>query len=156
MPDLMPSAAVEKAGFSKSLDDCDHHIRAVYFDARNDFRAMNPDLDLKVDYTYRSPALQFELFKKGRALDQASGQWVLTDRTQRVTDKDGVNSKSEHNYYPSRAADIYITRGDKILWPSSENNALYIELGHIWELHGLVSGAIWKFAWKDMPHVQVA
>lgn len=160
---MEPSPEVVKAGFSKDLADCDQRIQDAFPLVRADFIKLHPDLDLKIDYTYRSPALQFELFKKGRTLDQISGQWVLTDRAQRVTDKDGVNSKGEHNFYPSKAADIYIRRGINILWPLpkdnpeyTDRNALYEELGRLWERRDVTSGATWRFAWKDPPHVQVA
>lgn len=158
-----PSDAVVKAGFSKSLDDCEYAIRTAFPLVRAAFCTAYPPLDLRVDYTYRSPALQMELFKKGRTLD-ASGHWILTDRTMRVTDKDGTTNKGEHNFYPSKAADVYVMERDgTILWPLPaahpgylERHAMYEALGHLWEAQGLVSGATWKFAWKDEPHVQLA
>lgn len=160
---MEPSPEVVKAGYSKDTRDCDQRIQDALPLVRAQFCEQNPGLDLKVDYTYRSPALQLELFKKGRKLDPESGQWVLVDKLLKVTDKDGTINKGEHNFYPSKAADIYITRGTEILWPMpkdsplfAERNALYVALGHIWEAHGIVSGATWKYNWKDEPHVQVA
>ncbi len=159
---MEPSPDVVKQGWSKDIADCELQIQNAFPLVRDEFCAANPGLDLRVDYTYRSPAVQFELFKKGRSLDAASGQWVLTDRLKRVTDKDGVVNKGEHNFYPSKAADIYICKGPAILWPLDkdnplydERNALYVSLGHLWEKHGLVSGATWKYVWRDEPHVQV-
>lgn len=159
---MEPPEAVAKAGFSKDLADADERIRTAFPRVRLDWRVAHPDLDLKVDYTYRSPALQLELFKKGREQDE-HGNWVLVDRTKRVTDKDGTINKGEHNFYPSKAADVYIICGANILWPLPKDNpghearaALYIELGHLWERYGIVAGATWKYAWKDEPHVQVA
>lgn len=161
---MEPSIEVAKAGFSKSLADCDPRLQAAFPLVRAEWRARHPTLDLRCDYTYRSPALQFELFKKGRAQDE-HGNWVLVDRNARVTDKDGTFNRGEHNYYPSKAADVYVCEADtsrgSILWPLDKNhpdfherNSLYLELGHLWEQHGLVSGATWKYAWKDAPHIQ--
>lgn len=160
---MEPSEAIVKAGFSKSIDDCDQKIRDAFPLVRAEFCAqLGAGYDLRCDYTYRSPALQFELFKKGRTQDE-HGNWILTNRLERVTDKDGTVKKGEHNFYPSKAADVYITKDGAILWPLqkdsplyAERSALYIALGRIWEKHGLVSGATWKFAWKDEPHVQLA
>lgn len=153
---IEPSEAVKKAGFSKSLDDCDALIQAAYPLVRAEFIARHPNCDLHVDYTYRSPGLQFELFKKGRELDTATGQWVLTDRSARVTDKDGTIKKGKHNFYPSKGADIYITRDGKIIWGvNPEEQALYIELANIWKAHGITPGALWT-TFKDWPHVEVA
>lgn len=159
---IEPSEAVVKAGFSKSLDDCDQRIRDAFPLVRAAFCQSNPGHDLHVDYTYRSPALQFDLFKKGRTQD-ATGQWVLTNRAERVTDKDGTVKKGEHNYYPSKAADIYIVvadgsqeRGFRILWGTTpEEQSLYLDLASLWKLHGVASGALWP-SFKDWPHVQVA
>lgn len=156
---MEPSEAVAKAGFSKSLEDCDLQIQKAFPLVKSAFCAAHPELNLRVDYTYRSPALQFELFKKGRVLDIASGEWILVDTALKVTDKDGVVKKGEHNYYPSKAADIYITHEDKILWPNRKDAAvttLYEELGALWVAQSLISGATWKHDWKDDDHVQVA
>lgn len=150
-----PSEEVAKAGFSKSLDDCERAIREAFPLVEAEFCAAHPDLCLHVDYTYRSPATQFELFKKGRTED-ATGQWVLTNRAERVTDKDGTVKKGKHNFYPSKAADIYIKRGDKFLWGTNpEEQALYVMLAEVWKNHGIASGALWN-TFKDWPHIEVA
>lgn len=158
-----PPDVVVKAGFSKNLADADPQIQIAFPRVRLDWRNLHPDLDLKVDYTYRGPASQLELFKKGRAQDPNTGNWILVDRTKRVTDKDGTINLGEHNFYPSKAADVYIVCGTNILWPLPKDNpgyaaraALYVELGRLWERYGLVSGATWAFSWRDEPHVQIA
>lgn len=158
-----PPADIAAQGFSKSLDDCDQRIRDAFLLVRLEFCRNNTGHDLHVDYTYRAPALQFELFKKGRTLNAETGQWELTDRAARVTDKDGTIKKGEHNFYPSKAADIYIVaadgdepRGFRILWGSTpEEQALYVALAYIWKAHGIASGALWA-SFKDWPHVQVS
>lgn len=59
--------------------------------------------DFTVLYGNRSVEEQFELFKKGREL-QADGTWKKVGAT--VTNLDGKNKKSNHNYSPSHAVDI--------------------------------------------------
>lgn len=59
--------------------------------------------DNSILYGTRTPAEQFELFKKGRKL--VNGKWVIVNKSQVVTYKNGVNTKSNHNYSPSRAVD---------------------------------------------------
>lgn len=151
---MEPSPEIAKQGWSKNLADCDPRIRDAFGPVREEFCASFPGHDLHVDYTYRSPALQMELYKKGRTQD-ATGQWVLTDRSARVTDKDGTVKKGKHNYYPSLAADIYVTAGGHILWGvNAAEQSLYVALGGIWKKHGLASGALWA-TFKDWPHVEV-
>ena len=58
--------------------------------------------DFRIDYGYRSPEEQLELFKKGRKY--YNGKWIKIGKT--VTDKDGTYKKSKHNYSPSLAVDI--------------------------------------------------
>ena len=155
-PASVPDAETAARGWSKSISDCHELLRLAFPPVNQDFCAAHPDCTLKVDYTWRSPALQFELFKKGRA--QIGGRWVVVDKSQVVTDKDGTDL-SHHNIYPAAAADIYIVQGGRILWPDSSNQAvcsLYTELGHMWEQRGLISGATWKYTgFHDWDHVQV-
>ena len=142
-------------GWSKSIEDCHVELRRAFPKVRDEFESAHPDCRLLVDYTYRSPEVQFELYKKGRTI--LRGQWVVTDPKHVVTQKDGLIKRSEHNFYPSRGADIYVVKNGKILWGTSEEeHPYYVELGRLWEREGIVSGATWKYAWKDFGHVQVA
>lgn len=59
--------------------------------------------DNTIVYGTRTPAEQFELFKKGRS--NIGGIWVVTNKKDVVTYKDGTKEKSNHNYSPSRALD---------------------------------------------------
>ena len=141
---------IEKQGWSKRLEDCHPKIRETFPKVRGDFCGMHSDCTLKVDYTWRSKAFQFELYKKGRSL--IDGKWVVSDKSQVVTDKDG-SSPSHHQTYPAQAVDIYIERAGKIIWEDTE---LYTDLGNLWDKYGLISGATWVYKWHDPPHVQVA
>lgn len=150
MPEKLPDS-------SKSLEDCHESLRRAVPVVRGQFILAHAGYDLQVDYTYRSCQLQMALYQKGRALQD--GYWVVVDEAKVVTNKDG-SKPSHHNVYPSQAADIYIKGPEgKIIWPDKDDAticALYSELGRMWEAQGLVSGATWKYNWKDWDHVQVA
>jgi len=145
---VIPQEVKEK-GWSKNINDCHQKIKDAFPLVEEAFKQSHPDCYLKVDYTYRSPEFQFELYKKGRELKD--GQWVVVDKTKVVTQKDG-KTLSHHNVYPSQAIDVYVVKNNKIIWSDSE---LYTELGNLWDKQGLVSGATWKFSWKDYSHTQV-
>ena len=150
-----PSAEVLARGWSKSISDCRPEIRSAFPLVQQAFCAAHPDCTFRIDFTWRSTAFQFYLYKIGRSL--VDGKWIVTDKSKVVTDKTG-DVPSYHNVYPSAAADIYIVRGGLIVWPNEHDAAvcaLYTELGRLWEQQGLVSGAVWRFGWKDWPHTQV-
>ena len=63
------------------------------------------EMPLKVLSVYRSPEEQFELYKKGRKLNE-QGEWYIESKRQVVTYKDGFVKKSKHNYFPSQAVDV--------------------------------------------------
>ena len=77
------------------LDTCHPDIVKVMMMAIKRF-------DFTVLYGHRTKEEQFELFRQGR--DLVAGKWVKTGKT--VTNLDGKNKVSEHNYKPSRAIDI--------------------------------------------------
>jgi peptidoglycan L-alanyl-D-glutamate endopeptidase CwlK len=82
----------------KSMDrlaTCHDDIQKVMNEAIKEF-------DFTVLSGYRSPDEQFELYKQGREL--IDGKWVKVGKT--VTNVDGTNVLSNHNYNPSRAIDI--------------------------------------------------
>jgi hypothetical protein len=142
---------------SKNINTCHNSIIKAFPIVCQQWEAAHPGMSLKVDWCYRTPADQFEIFKEGRTLDQASGQWIISDKSKVVTEDDGVTFKSHHNVFPSQAADIYITQDGNILWGENDSElALYVELGKLWEGQGLISGSTWKYSWLDHPHVQVA
>lgn len=152
-----PRPDIAKQGWSKDLADCVPALVAAYPIVAPKFMAAHPDLWMRCDYTWRSPAFQFELFKKGRKLDGASGFWVVVDSKLIVTKNDGINTPSKHNPYPSCALDFIIFRGKVPLWSSKADpvaQALYIEVGRLFEAQGIVSGATWEHDWKDPGHVQ--
>lgn len=141
---------VAARGYSKSVEDCHARIRYAWPLVLAAWKAAHAGLSIRADYSYRSPALQFELFKQGRELQ--NGVWVVVDRKKVVTEKDGTKL-SHHNVYPAQALDMYIAdAAGKIIWTSIP---LYTELGKLWEEQGLIAGATWKYSWRDYSHVQV-
>ena len=60
--------------------------------------------DCSIIYGYRSPAIQFDLFKKGRKLEK--GIWIIENKNIVVTYKDGYEKLSKHNSNPSDAIDV--------------------------------------------------
>lgn len=59
---------------------------------------------VKLISAHRTPADQFELYKKGRTF--SNGEWRKTGSV--VTNMDGYNKKSRHNFLPATAFDIGI------------------------------------------------
>lgn len=140
---------------SKSISDCCAQIRSAYPIVQKEFEGSNSGCFLRLDYTYRSPQAQLDLFKKGRIFK--NNQWAVFDPKQVVTQEDGTKKLSHHNIYPSQAADVYIMEYGKMLWGQKEDEKLlYIQLGNLWTAQGLISGATWKYNWKDPDHVQLA
>jgi peptidoglycan L-alanyl-D-glutamate endopeptidase CwlK len=108
------------------------------------------EYDFTVLFGTRTPQEQFELFKKGRTLKD--GKWVKVGAT--VTNLDGINKKSEHNYSPSRAIDI-------APYPIDWNNLqrfkdLSVIVKRIAKELGvdLVWGGDWE-RFSDKPHYQL-
>lgn len=141
---------------SKNLADCHEAIRRAVPVVCGQFSLAYPDCELQLDYTYRSPQFQMALFQLGRELQD--GYWAVVDQSKVVTDKDGTKP-SHHNVYPAQAADVYIKQNGKIIWPDKDKPEiceLYVAMGKLFEAQGLISGATWKYNWKDWDHIQVA
>lgn len=99
----------------------------------------------KLVSAYRTPADQFEIFKKGRVFK--NGSWVKTGQT--FTDKDGFVKLSRHNYLPCTAFDTGIFKGAAYLGDSPFYK-------HIKE--GMRSGMDWGGNWTslvDQPHLEI-
>ena len=82
--------------------------------------------DFSIIHGQRTPEEQFELFKKGRQINE-QGEWVIYDKDLVVTYKDGTEKKSKHNYEPqSMAVDV-------APWPT-----LWEDKGKMYELGGVI------------------
>jgi peptidoglycan L-alanyl-D-glutamate endopeptidase CwlK len=103
---------------------------------------------VKLLSTYRSQAEQFDLYKQGRTFDTASGKWKRTGAT--VTNIDGFNVLSNHNYLPCHAFDVGIFKGSTYLG----NSPLYKHVKAAAEKGGFEWGGDWA-SFKDEPHIEL-
>lgn len=103
---------------------------------------------VKVISTYRSQAEQFELYKQGRTFDPVKGVWVKTGGT--VTNVDGFNVMSNHNYLPCHAFDVGIFKGNTYLGDSP----LYAHVKKGAAKGGFEWGGDWA-RFKDLPHIEL-
>jgi peptidoglycan LD-endopeptidase CwlK len=127
----------------EKLATCHPDIQKVMKEAIKQF-------DFKVIYGTRSAVEQMKLYKIGRKL--VNGKWTVIGKT--VTNLDGVNKKSNHNYSPSKAIDIApypIDWNDiesfKQMAQIVKNTALRLGVKLQW-------GGDWKM--RDYPHFEIA
>ena len=141
-----------KQGWSKSIEHCNKKLQDAYNYALPKFLGAHPSLGARCDYTWRSPDFQRELYARGRKFE--NGVWTIVDPKIIVTQ----NLVSHHNPFPASAFDFIIFRGKIPLWITKENAqeviALYKKFGTFCQEKGVVSGALWKFTWKDWSHIQ--
>lgn len=96
---------------------------------------------------HRTPAQQFEIFKKGRVVKD--GTWVKTGST--YTNLDGFTKRSRHNMLPATAVDIGLFRPDgSYLKSGAEEN----KIGVGGTQFGLDWGGNWT-GFVDKPHLEV-
>lgn len=62
--------------------------------------------DCKVIYGHRTPEEQFDLYRRGRQYDEARGLWVIENKLEVVTYRDGTKLVSKHNLWPALAIDL--------------------------------------------------
>lgn len=134
-----------------NIEDACKALRDHWDEIRNEFFKRSPGKGLVLTAVHRPVQEQFELFKKGRE-QSSSGEWVVKDKSQVVTNVDGHKVIGAHNYYPSRAIDVAVfdNQTGKIIWEES----CYYPLVDIASSVGLVSGGSWKSI-KDWPHIEV-
>lgn len=145
---------VKKLGYSKDIDHCRPKLKTAFEYAQPKFLGRHPALWVRCDFTYRSVAYQRTLYMKGRSYDEATDTWTIIDPRLIVTKV----LKSHHNTWLADAFDFIIFSGKKPLWVTKETKAdiapLYQEYGKLCQEKGVVSGAVWKYRWKDYGHVQ--
>ena len=128
-------------------------------------------IDFGISFTYRDPDEQFELYKKGRKL--VNGVWLIEDRKQIVTFKDGYKKQSKHNFNPSKAVDVYAYINGKASWDPMHLAAiggvvmsvaaqLYKEKemkhrlrwGFNWDMDGVLVNMDKDESFVDLPHFE--
>lgn len=149
---------------SKKLSDCVAPLAKAFTYLTNAFQEEYPHWQMVVCCTHRPPEEQFDLFKKGRELNEDSNRWEVVDARQVVTNKDGTKLLSRHNDYPARAVDVELYGPNrKKFW---DFNSPAVEAGgetvpNPWKWlrdtagrFGLVNGGSWTTI-KDFPHFQL-
>lgn len=107
--------------------------------------------DFTILYGERSKEEQLFLYKKGRKF--VSGKWVVVDKSQVVTNCDGVVKVSRHNHSPSLAIDIAPYPID---WKDIKR---FVALSNVVKRAAetvgvkIEWGGDWKF--KDFPHYEI-
>lgn len=124
---------------SRNLADAHPALVERYLLLAEDFAREQVPATLVVTCTFRSPNEQRALYAQGRTI---AGKIV--------TNCDGVQNLSQHNYYPSHAIDVAVVIDDRIVWRED----LYEPLVELAARHGLVSGGSWK-TFKDWPHLEM-
>lgn len=129
---------------------CCKILQDKWEEIKNDFIQQCPGRYLVLTETYRSPERQHELFKQGRS-QLSTGEWVASNKSQIVTNVDGIKVLGPHNHSPSHAIDVAVcdNKAGTVLW----DNESYSCLVGIAERHGLTSGGSWK-GLVDMPHIE--
>ncbi|HUT86408.1 MAG TPA: M15 family metallopeptidase [Elusimicrobiales bacterium] len=115
------------------------------------------DTDFSVLWGHRSKKIQFELFKQGRKL--VNGIWIIEDKKKIITNKDGKEKLSTHNFYPSKAFDLApypidwknIPRFFYLANVVKATASFLLNTGKI--SHRIVWGGDWKM--KDYPHFEL-
>jgi hypothetical protein len=97
---------------------------------------------------HRTPAEQFEIFKKGRRFDSTSGKWVKIGTT--YTPLDGTIKKSRHNFLGAQAVDIILFKPDGSILEAGVQER---EIAKGADLFGLTWGG--RFTNQDMPHIEI-
>ena len=106
-------------------------------------RLYGDEYKIIVTCTYRSPEEQNKLYKKGR-----------TEPGNIVTNCDGYNKRSQHNFNPSRAIDITFKNLEtgQLVWYPKPYELFYKIFKKNWP--NLNWGGKWKH-FKDYPHYQI-
>lgn len=97
---------------------------------------------------HRTPAEQFEIFKKGRVFDTATGTWKKVGTT--FTPLDGFNKKSRHNFLGAQAMDIILFKPDGTILTAGPQEKKIAKGADLFDLK-------WggTFSNPDMPHIEI-
>lgn len=132
----------------KNLQTADERLQKVLYKA-----IVNCPVDFSISYGHRTTAAQKELYAQGR-----------TKPGKIVTNIDGVNKLSKHNYFPSKAIDIVIADTEKAFdiatlafvagWIMATANELGIDItwGGNWDGDYVI---LTDQKLIDMPHFEV-
>jgi len=133
-------------------------LSTAHADLQKVFNEVIKTFDCSIIFGHRTPAEQFELFKKGR--EYQHGQWAVVDKRKIVTYLDGYDKKSKHNHLPSKAIDTWLYPID---WSETEEMKHFagfvLGVAKTMLRNGEIENEIeWGGNWKsfvDMPHFQL-
>ena len=100
---------------------------------------------------HRTPAEQFEIFKKGRRFNPVTGSWENIPGQKRFTPLDGTHSKSRHNFLGAQAVDIVLFRPDG---SELEAGPQEQQIAKGADKFGLTWGGRFKKT-QDLPHIEI-
>lgn len=132
---------------SRELQDCIDDLQKKYLSIEEKFTRLTGK-ELLITCTYRSPSIQYDLFKSGR--EEKNGIWLITDPKKVLTYVDGINKKGNHNVYPSAAIDVAVYLRGKVFWDEIH----YYPLLPICREFGLRSGGEFQ-GWQDWQHIEL-
>jgi peptidoglycan LD-endopeptidase CwlK len=128
---------------SKDITYCHPYLKERWPQVLARFREDTGN-DLVITCTWRSVKEQQRLYSLGR-----------TVMGQIVTNCDGVEKKSNHNYFPARAVDVAVNIAqDAVKEIINWQKHYYVPLGPICKDLGLVWGGGWV-NFKDYPHIEI-
>ena len=96
----------------QKLNTCNSKLIAVAIEAASN---MPDGVIFKITCGHRTLDEQFELFKQGRTNVINQG-WIVSNKSKVVTNCDGIDTVSNHNYKPSRAFDFALFIDKKLTW----------------------------------------
>ena len=144
---------------TKDIADAAKPIRDVWENITNEYIQHNPGKYLILTSVHRPPKEQFALYQKGRT-QAFDGSWIVSDKSEIVTNVDGYKIKGAHNYYPARAIDVAVV--DNQTGTVSWKESYYLSLGTIAKRFGLAWGGDWDGdgdrtdqKLHDLPHIEI-
>ena len=99
---------------------------------------------------HRTPNEQFEIFKKGRRFNPATGEWVRIPGATTFTPLDGFKRKSRHNFIGAQSVDIILFKPDGSILKSGPQEK---QIAKGADRFGLTWGG--RFRNSDMPHIEI-
>lgn len=115
------------------------------------YAGLFPERRVVVGETQRPPQRQLMKFCQGRLPIEAVR--ILLDEPdaedKRVTNCDGFNKLSNHNYSPSKAVDLWVMVNGKIRWEEK----FYKPFG-LWVVQNYQGILRWGGEWEDWYHIE--
>lgn len=132
--------ALKNVRVSRDLRTAHPELARRFLSLAAAYKRTFPNRDLIATCIYRSPEEQHRLYLQGRFGNPGAI----------VTNCDGRKTRSQHNFFPSRAIDVVVVDGGKTVWAEE----VYWPLGALARECDLEWGGHWE-KFKDYPHFQL-